>query len=130
VIHHGIMPIAKEVRRLTHNKGVDVVFEHVGAATWNESIKTLAAGGRLVTCGCTTGYDAKLDIHLLFTRQLSVLGSYMGTKTELRTVLKLVEQGRLKPIVDKVWPLHDCAWRTTISNTASNLAKSCSQFPS
>jgi NADPH:quinone reductase-like Zn-dependent oxidoreductase len=75
VIHHGIMPIAKEVRRLTHNKGVDVVFEHVGAATWNESIKSLAAGGRLVTCGCTTGYDAKLDIRFLFTRQLSVLGS-------------------------------------------------------
>jgi len=108
VIHHCIMPIAKEVGRLTHNRGVDVVFEHVGAATWNESIKSLAAGGRLVTCGCTTGYDAKLDIRFLFTRQLSVLGSYMGTKSELRTVLKLVEQGRLKPIVDKVWPLHDC----------------------
>ena len=61
-----------------------------------------------MTCGCTTGYDAKLDIRFLFTRQLSVLGSYMGTKTELRTVLKLVEQGRLKSIVDKVWPLHDC----------------------
>jgi NADPH:quinone reductase-like Zn-dependent oxidoreductase len=108
VIHHGIMPIAKDVRRLTHNRGVDIVFEHVGAATWDESMKSLAWGGRLVTCGCTTGYDAKLDIRFLFTRQLSVLGSYMGTKTELRTVLKLVEQGRLKPVVDKVWPLHDC----------------------
>jgi NADPH:quinone reductase-like Zn-dependent oxidoreductase len=62
-----------------------------------------------VNCGCTTGYDVKLDIRFLFTRQLSVLGSYMGTKDELHTVLKLVEQGLLKPIVDKMWPLYDCS---------------------
>jgi NADPH:quinone reductase-like Zn-dependent oxidoreductase len=62
-----------------------------------------------VTCGATTGYDVKLDMRFLFTRQLSILGSYMGTKAELRTVLKLVEQGRLKPIVDKIWPLQDAA---------------------
>jgi len=108
VIHHGIMPIAKEVRSFTHNRGVDVVIEHVGTATWHESVKSLAMGGRLVTCGCTTGYDAKLDLRFLFTRQLSIMGSYMGTKDELRTVLKLVAQGRLKPVVDKVWPLDDC----------------------
>jgi len=108
VIHHFIMPIAKEVRRLTNNRGVDVVFEHVGTATWDESVKSLAPAGRLVTCGATTGYDAKIDLRFLFTRQLSILGSYVGTKTELRTVLKLVAQGRLMPVVDKVWPLHDC----------------------
>lgn len=108
VIHHFVMPIAKEVRRLTNNRGVDVVFEHVGAATWEESIKSLANAGRLVTCGATTGYDGKLDLRFLFTRQLSILGSYMGNKSELRTVLKLVAQGRLKPIVDKAWSLHDC----------------------
>jgi NADPH:quinone reductase-like Zn-dependent oxidoreductase len=107
VIHHGIMPIAKEVRRLTHNRGVDVVFEHVGTATWDESVKSMANGGRLVTCGATSGYDAKIDLRFLFTRQLSIMGSYMGTKDELRTVLKLVAQGRLRPIVDKIWPLHD-----------------------
>ena len=107
-IHHGIMPIAKEVRRLTNNHGVDVVFEHVGTATWDESVKSLAPAGRLVTCGATTGYDAKIDLRFLFTRQLSIMGSYMGNKSELRTVLKLVAQGRLAPIVDKVWPLHDC----------------------
>jgi NADPH:quinone reductase-like Zn-dependent oxidoreductase len=108
VIHDGIKTIAKEVRLLTDKRGADIVVEHVGAATWDESVKSLAPGGRLVTCGCTTGYDVKLDIRFLFTRQLSVLGSYMGTKDELRTVLKLVEQGCLKPIVDKVWPLYDC----------------------
>jgi NADPH:quinone reductase-like Zn-dependent oxidoreductase len=108
VIHHGIMPIAKEVRRLTHNRGVDVVIEHVGTATWDDSVRSLANAGRLVTCGATTGYDGKIDLRFLFTRQLSIMGSYMGTKEELRTVLKLVSQGRLRPIVDKIWPLHDC----------------------
>jgi NADPH:quinone reductase-like Zn-dependent oxidoreductase len=120
-IHHGIMPIAKEIRRLTNNHGVDVVFEHVGTATWDDSVKSLALGGRLVTCGCTTGYDAKIDLRFLFSRQLSLLGSFMGTKDELRTVLKLVAQGRLVPIVDKIWPLHDCI-------TAHNYLENSKQF--
>ena len=108
VIHHKIMPVSKEVKRLTNNRGVDVVFEHVGEVTWDHSVKSLAPGGRLVTCGATTGFDVKLDLRFLFTRQLSILGSYMGRKDELRTVLKLVGEGRLKPVVDKVLPLHDC----------------------
>lgn len=107
VIRRGEVSISKEVRRLTQGRGVDVVFEHVGVATWEDSIKSLTQGGRLVTCGATTGYDAKLDLRFLFTRQLSILGSYMGTKDELRTLLKLVAQGRLKPVVDKVWPLRE-----------------------
>jgi NADPH:quinone reductase-like Zn-dependent oxidoreductase len=108
VIQHKIMPIAKEVKRLTNGRGVDVVVEHVGVATWEDSVKSLASGGRLVTCGATTGYDAKLDLRFLFTRQLSIMGSYMGTKDELRTLLKLVAAGRLKPTVDKVFSLNDC----------------------
>jgi len=109
VIHHGIMKIHQEVRRLTHKRGVDVVFEHVGAATWDESVASLTLGGRLVTCGATTGYDAKVDLRFLFSRQLSLLGSYMGTKSELRTVMKLVAAGHLKPVVDRVLPLASCA---------------------
>lgn len=108
VIHHGIMPISKEVKRLTNGRGVDVVFEHVGTATWDHSVKSLADSGRLVTCGATTGFDAHIDIRFLFIRQLSIMGSYMGTKSELRTVMKLVAQGRLKPMVDKVFDLADC----------------------
>ncbi len=109
VIQHRIMSIRNEVRRLTQKRGVDVVFEHVGTATWDDSIASLAVGGRLVTCGATTGFDAKVDIRFLFSRQLSVLGSYMGTKEELRIVLKLVAEGRLKPVVDRVLPLASCA---------------------
>ncbi len=82
--------IAEEVKRLTAKRGVDVVIEHVGVATWEKSVASLANGGRLVTCGATTGYDAKLDLRYLFARNLSLLGSFMGSRAELFTVLKLV----------------------------------------
>jgi NADPH:quinone reductase-like Zn-dependent oxidoreductase len=109
VINHRAQKIRDEVRRLTNKRGVDVVLEHVGTETWEESLASLAASGRLVTCGATTGYDAKIDLRFLFSRQLSVLGSYMGTKSELRTVMKLIAAGRLKPVVDRVLPLSSCA---------------------
>jgi NADPH:quinone reductase-like Zn-dependent oxidoreductase len=109
LINHYTAEIAKEVRRITANRGVDVVVEHVGTATWSDSVKSLATAGRLVTCGATTGYDAQLDLRFLFSRQLSLLGSYMGAKDELRTVLRLISQGRLKPVVDETFPLSQAA---------------------
>ena len=109
LINHKSQKIRDEVRRITNKRGVDVVFEHVGTATWEDSLASLAAAGRLVTCGATTGYDAKVDLRFLFSRQLSLLGSYMGTKSELHTVLKLVAAGRLKPVVDRVFPLAEAA---------------------
>ncbi len=109
VIDHKSQKIRDEVRRITNKRGVDVVVEHVGTATWDESLASLAPSGRLVTCGATTGYDAKLDLRFLFSRQLSLLGSYMGTKGELHTVMKLVAAGRLKPVVDRVFPLAEAA---------------------
>ncbi|MBZ5540539.1 MAG: zinc-binding dehydrogenase [Acidobacteriia bacterium] len=109
VINHKKQKIRDEVKRLTNRRGVDVVFEHVGTATWDDSVASLATGGRLVTCGNTTGYDAKIDLRFLFSRQLSLLGSYMGRKSELHTVIKLVAEGRLKPVVDRVFPLAACA---------------------
>jgi NADPH:quinone reductase-like Zn-dependent oxidoreductase len=108
-INHRTQKIREEVRRITGKRGVDVVFEHVGTATWGDSLASLAAGGRLITCGATTGYDAKLDLRFLFSRQLSLLGSYMGEKGELYTLLKLVAAGRLKPVVDRTFPLSACA---------------------
>jgi NADPH:quinone reductase-like Zn-dependent oxidoreductase len=97
------------VKRITNRRGVDVVFEHVGVATWDDSIYSLTAGGRLVTCGNTTGYDAKLDLRYLFTRQLSILGSFMGSKAEMFPVLELFNRGLLKPVIDTVMPLAECA---------------------
>jgi NADPH:quinone reductase-like Zn-dependent oxidoreductase len=108
VINHKTHKIKDEVRKLTGKRGVDVVFEHVGTATWDDSVASLARGGRLVTCGATTGFDAKIDLRFLFTRQLSILGSYMGTKAEFATVLKLVADGRLRPVVDRTFPLKEC----------------------
>jgi NADPH:quinone reductase-like Zn-dependent oxidoreductase len=109
VINHKSQKIREEVRRITSKLGVDVVFEHVGAATWDDSLASLALAGRLVTCGNTTGYDAKIDLRFLFSRQLSLLGSYMGVKSELYTIMKLVAAGRLKPVVDRAFPLAEAA---------------------
>jgi len=123
LINHKTQKIRDEVRRLTNKRGVDVVFEHVGTATWDDSLASLAAGGRLVTCGATTGYDAKVDLRFLFTRQLSLLGSYMGTKSELQTVMKLVVAGKLKPIVDRVFPLAEAAAAHAYLESSSQFGK-------
>jgi NADPH:quinone reductase-like Zn-dependent oxidoreductase len=109
VINHTTQKIADEVKRLTNRRGVDVVFEHVGQATWDSSIHSLAVGGRLVTCGATTGFEGALNIAYLFTRQLSVLGSFMGSKAELFSALELLRRGLLKPVIDVVLPLEKCA---------------------
>src|SRR5580704_12074913 len=104
-----IATAGKEVKRLTNRRGADVVFEHVGAATWDQSVASLAAGGRLVTCGNTTGYDVHIDLRFLFSRQLSLLGSFMGSKAELYSVLELVNRGILNPVIDKIYPLEKAA---------------------
>lgn len=106
-IHHYQQKISDEVKKITAKAGVDVVLEHVGQATWEESVKSLKHGGRLVTCGATTGPEARFDIRQLFAKQLSFLGSYMGTMGELHEVLQHVFRGALKPVVDKTYPLRD-----------------------
>ncbi|MGH9774972.1 MAG: zinc-binding dehydrogenase [Candidatus Acidiferrales bacterium] len=108
VIVHSKQDISAEVKRLTARRGVDVVFEHVGEATWAKSIASLVPGGRLVTCGATTGYDGRVDIRYLFSRQISLLGSFMGGKAELHEVLKLVWRGQLHAVIDRVLPLAEC----------------------
>ena len=123
VINHKSQKIRDEVRRITNKRGVDVVFEHVGTATWDDSIASLALAGRLVTCGNTTGYDAKLDLRFLFSRQLSLLGSYMGVKSELHTIMKLVAAGRLKPVVDRVFPLPEAAAAHTYLESGQQFGK-------
>jgi NADPH:quinone reductase-like Zn-dependent oxidoreductase len=96
-----------EVKRLTGRQGVEVVFEHVGARTFEKSVASLAVGGRLVTCGATTGHEAKLDLRVLFWRRISLLGSTMGSKGDLFTIARLVEEGKLKPVLDRAMPLAD-----------------------
>jgi NADPH:quinone reductase-like Zn-dependent oxidoreductase len=91
-INHSAGPFASEVKRLTDGRGVDVVVEHVGEATWAQSVRSLARGGRVVTCGATTGPAAALDLQHLFARQLSLLGSYMGRKGELLEACHLLHR--------------------------------------
>ncbi len=107
VINHSRQKIREEVKRITEKHGADIVFEHVGAATWEESTASLAHHGRLVTCGATTGFDVKLDLRHLFAKQISLSGSYMGSKHELMTVLGFVRAGKLKPVISEVLPLSE-----------------------
>jgi NADPH:quinone reductase-like Zn-dependent oxidoreductase len=97
------------VKRLTAKRGVDVVFEHTGETTWEKSVRSMVRGGRLVTCGATSGFKGDLDIRYLFSRQIAVYGSYMGAKIELMEIMKFFEDGRLKPVVDRVLPLEKAA---------------------
>jgi NADPH:quinone reductase-like Zn-dependent oxidoreductase len=107
VIDHYRQDIGAEVKKITGRRGVDVVLEHVGAATWQKSLESLAPGGRVVTCGATTGYDVKTDLRFLFSKRQSLLGSFMGTLGDLHTVLKFVFRKQLKPVIDKVYPLSE-----------------------
>lgn len=106
-IDHYKEDISAEVKKLTGKRGVDVVFEHVGVATWEKSLQSLAPAGRLVTCGATTGFDAQLDLRYLFSKQWSLLGSFMGTMGELHQVLKFVFRKQLHPVIDRVYPMSE-----------------------
>ncbi len=106
-INHYKQKISEEVRKITNKEGVDIVVEHVGAATWDESQRSLKTGGTLVTCGATTGPEVKVDLRHLFARQLRILGSYMGTMGELNEVLGHIFAGRLKAVLDRAFPLSE-----------------------
>jgi len=111
----------REVKRLTDRKGVDVVVEHTGAATWPGSIASLKNNGRLVTCGATSGFDARTDLRQVFYRHLTLLGSFMGSKGELLEALKFVAQGKIRAVVDRVLPLNE-------ARQAHSLMESRAQF--
>jgi NADPH:quinone reductase-like Zn-dependent oxidoreductase len=104
-IDHYKQDILAEVKRITEKRGVDIVVEHVGKATWERSVKALAKGGRLVLCGATTGSDVPTDLRYVFNRELTIYGSYMAGMGELLEVVKLFRERRLKAVVDSVYPL-------------------------
>jgi NADPH:quinone reductase-like Zn-dependent oxidoreductase len=109
VIDHRSADVLAETRRLTGKRGVDIVVENVGQETWEKSLLALAKGGRVVTCGATTGYEAKTDLRHLFFKGLSLLGSTMGSRAELLQIAELVAARRLRPIVDRVLPFEQVA---------------------
>jgi NADPH:quinone reductase-like Zn-dependent oxidoreductase len=105
VVNYETQDFVQETRRLTEKRGVDVVFEHVGKKTWAQSILAVGIGGRITTVGATTGYDPPTDLRHVFFRQISILGSTMGTAGDLLQVLRFVGEGRLRPVVDRTLPL-------------------------
>jgi len=105
-INHNETPdYHKEVYKITNTRGVDVVLDSVGQATWSRSLRSLRKGGKLVTCGATSGPLAETNVNLLFWKQLEILGSTMGSRDELRTALKLVWNQTIRPTVDRIFPL-------------------------
>ena len=109
IINHSRQAIDEEVRRWTGKRGVDVIVEHVGAAVWEACFNSLAAYGRLVTCGVTSGGEVKLNLQGLFGRQRSILGSFMGGKAELLEALKLIGRRKLSAVIDSVFTLQEAA---------------------
>ena len=104
-IDHGAADFARETRKITGKRGVDIVLDSVGKATWKQSIASLARGGRLLTCGATTGPNPEEDIARIFWNQLTVLGSTMGTHAEFAGMLRMFQGGKVRPVVDSVFPL-------------------------
>lgn len=109
LINYQKTDLTKEVQRITNNRGVDLVIEHIGQAVWDKSLACLAKRGRLVTCGATTGGEVKITLRFLFMKQLQITGSYMGGRPEFLEIIKLVEAGHLKPVLDKTFPLREAA---------------------
>ncbi|MBN4054658.1 zinc-binding dehydrogenase [Nitrospira defluvii] len=107
VIDYTKDDFSKAVRKITEKRGVHVVFEHVGPDTFGKSLRSLAKGGKLVTCGATSGPTTELDLRYIFSRELEILGAKMGTRAELIHVAALIGEGKLKPVIDSVYPLSE-----------------------
>jgi len=122
-IDHYKKNVLTEVKELTGKKGVDVVIEHVGKATWEGSVKALAKGGRLVTCGATTGADVTTDLRYIYSRELTIYGSYMSGAGELLQVVKLFREGKLKTVIDSVYPLQKAAEAQTKMERSTHFGK-------
>lgn len=107
VINHTKEKVADRVKLLTEGHGVDVVIEHIGPEVWDSCLASLAKGGRLITCGATTGAEVKVDLRYIYSRQYTIKGSYMGTRAELVKVAELMGQKRLISVIDRTYPLQE-----------------------
>ncbi len=108
-INYRTTDFVKEVKKLTGKRGADVVIEHVGGETFSKSILATRNGGRVVTCGATAGFEATVDLRHVFFRQISLLGSTMGSKSDLLQALEHIAAGRMRPVVHCTLPLRDAA---------------------
>lgn len=109
LINYAEQDFSREVWSITGKRGVEVVLDNVGETTWPGSIRALAKGGRLVTCGASSGPKPDEDIRRIFAKQITIIGSTMGNRREFATVVALLAGGKLKPIVDRTYPLAEAA---------------------
>lgn len=123
VINYTKQDFYEQVMALTHKRGVDVVFENTGKDTWDRSVRSLTRSGRLVTCGGTSGYEVTTSVAQIFHKQLTLLGSNHGPKRELERIVKMLEAGRLKPIVGRTLPLKDAREGHRILKDRENFGK-------
>jgi NADPH:quinone reductase-like Zn-dependent oxidoreductase len=106
-VNHTDGDVAAEVKRVTDGRGVDVVVEHVGQATWQTSLAAARPGGRVVVCGATTGPNPPAGLHRMWWKQLTIYGSTMGTRADFEGAYELVASGRARPAIDSVFPLSE-----------------------
>ena len=106
-VNHRDPSWPEQVRKWTGGCGVDVVFEHVGAATWEGSLRSLARGGRLVTCGGHSGFSVNINLWHLFVKEHTIIGSFAGSRDDFMNVLRLVEQRKIKPVIQQIFSLDD-----------------------
>lgn len=124
-INYTDVDFSEVILKETDGRGVDVVLEHVGAATWDKSISSLAKNGRLVSCGVTTGNIGEINIRKMYQKQLTIMGSALGTTKELRQLVRLAEQRRLIPIIDRTLPLEQAAEAHQLLESRKNFGKVC-----
>lgn len=124
-INYAEVDFSEVILEETDGRGVDVVLEHVGAATWDKSISSLAKNGRLVSCGVTTGNIGEINIRKMYQKQLTIMGSALGTTKELRRLVRLAEQRRIIPIIDRTLPLEQAGDAHQLLESRKNFGKVC-----
>ncbi|CAH0120006.1 Crotonyl-CoA carboxylase/reductase [Paenibacillus sp. CECT 9249] len=107
LINYAKEDFSKETWNITGKKGADVIVDYTGKETWPKSIKATKVGGRILTCGATTGFEATTDLRYVWVREIAILGSNAWERSDLETLLSLVQEGKLKPIIDRVLPLEE-----------------------
>jgi NADPH:quinone reductase-like Zn-dependent oxidoreductase len=128
-LNHASDDVKSRMKELTDGRGADIVVEHVGEATWRTSLDVAAQGGRIVVCGATTGPNPPAGLHRVWWKQLSILGSTMGTKDDFEGAYGLLAEGRARPVVDSVFPLADARAAHERLEAGQQLGKVVLQIP-
>jgi NADPH2:quinone reductase len=128
-VNHATGDVAKEVKEITGAHGIDVVVEHVGEATWKTSLSVAAPHGRIAVCGATSGPNPPAGLNRIWWKHLSVLGSTMATRKDFAGLLELIEDTKLRPIVDRTFPLADAADAHRYLESASQFGKVMLSIP-